>query len=354
MDWNEARRAAAAFAVDEHARRRAADHIRRLTMPTWALGRLLDLAVDLSGIRGEFPPTVARKAVVVMAADHGVTARGVSAYPREVTAAMVRNFLAGGAAINVLARRAGARVLVADLGVAADLSDCRGRGDFFDRRVAAGTADFTAGAAMTGEQLLAALNAGVELFERACADGLDVVVPGEMGIGNTTAASAVTAAFTGLPVERVVGAGTGVDDAGVARKREAVRAALDRHKPDPADAPGVLSAVGGFEIAGMAGLITAAAARRVPVVLDGFIAGAAALAAVAMTPAVRGALIAGHLGAEPGHARQLERLALAPLLTLGLRLGEGSGAALALPMLDAAAAIVRETATFESAGVRRA
>lgn len=355
MSWQETLRRAAAFAPDADARRRADEHIRRLTMPTRALGRLLDLAVDLAGIRGVFPPPTARKAVVVMAADHGVTARGVSAYPREVTGQMVRNFLAGGAAVNVLARRAGARVITADLGVAADLSDCRGRPDFVDLKVAPGTADFTVGPAMTGDQPNRALSAGVELFHRAAgADGVDVIVPGEMGIGNTTAAAAVTAALTGLPVDQVVGSGTGVDDAGLARKRAAVAAALERNRPDPADPLGVLAKVGGFEIAGMTGLILAAVADRVPVVLDGFISTAAALAAAAMCPNVRDCLIAGHVGSEPGHARQLERLQLRPLLSLDLRLGEGSGAVLALPMLDAASAVVRDMATFESAGVRRA
>jgi nicotinate-nucleotide--dimethylbenzimidazole phosphoribosyltransferase len=355
MNWKDAQARAAGFRVDEDARRRAAEHVRRLTMPTWALGRLLDLAVDLCGIRGRVPPEVGRKVVVVAAADHGVTSQGVSAYPREVTAQMVRNFLAGGAAINVLARRAGARVLVADLGVAADLSDCRDRPGFYDFRIAGGTADFTAGPAMSPSQLEAALDAGAALFGIAEeTGGVDVVVPGDMGIGNTTAAAAVTAALTGLPVERVVGPGTGVDEAGLIRKRQAVRAALDRHRPDARDPAGVAAALGGFEIAALAGLMTAAAAARVPIVLDGFIAGAAALAAVGLCPAVRGALIAGHLGAEPGHARQLEALQLSPLLSLSLRLGEGSGAALALPLLDAAVAVLRETATFDSAGVSRA
>jgi nicotinate-nucleotide--dimethylbenzimidazole phosphoribosyltransferase len=286
--------------------------------------------------------------ILTLAGDHGVVAQGVSAYPQVVTAQMVENFLRGGAAVNVLAGRAGARVVVADLGVAAPVS-CHP--DLRDCKVAPGTADITRGPAMTPAQCARAVEAGIALVEAERARGADLIGTGEMGIGNTTAASALVAALTGAPVEDVTGPGTGVDAAGRRRKVEAIRRALEVNRPDPADPLGTLAKVGGFEIAGLVGVILAGAAHRLPVVLDGFIAGAAALVAVRLQPRARGALLAAHRSAEPGHARVLEALRLAPYLDLGLRLGEGTGAALCIALARAAVAILSDMATFKSAGV---
>jgi nicotinate-nucleotide--dimethylbenzimidazole phosphoribosyltransferase len=286
--------------------------------------------------------------IFTLAADHGVVAEGVSAYPQSVTAQMVENFLRGGAAVNVLARQAGARVVVADFGVATPL----GAPDrLVVRRIDAGTRNMALGPAMTREQAVAAVEAGAALAEEAIAAGADLLGTGEMGIGNTTAASAITAVITGAPVEAVTGRGTGVDEAGRERKIVVVRRALAVNAPDARDGLDVLSKVGGFEIAGLVGVILAGAAHRVPVALDGFIAGAAALVAVVLAPDARHALFASHRSAEPGHALALAHLALVPYLALDMRLGEGTGAALFVPLARAAAAIYAEMATFKSAGV---
>ncbi len=320
-----------------------------LTKPPGSLGRLEDLAVQLAGITGRtIPAPLQERAVLVLAGDHGVTAQGVSAYPPEVTGQMARNFVAGGAAVNSLARSVGARVIVADLGVASDLDDVAGL-----RRhpIARGTADMSVGPAMSRAQAVAAIEAGLSLLAEEAARGLDVVCTGEMGIGNTTAAAAITAVVAGVSSVAATGRGTGVDDARLEHKRAVVARALDVNRPDPADGLDVLAKVGGFELGGLTGVILAAAARRIPVVLDGYIAGAAALIAVALAPAARDYLVAGHRSAEPGHAFVLARLGLVPLLDLGLRLGEGTGAALALPILDAALAAHQDMATFGDAGV---
>ncbi len=292
-----------------------------------------------------------RPVVFTFAADHGVAAEGVSAYPQAVTAQMVENFLRGGAAINVLARQAGARVVVADFGVAAPLPPT---GGLVSCPLGPGTANMTRGPAMTREQAVRAVEAGARIAGEAIDAGADLLATGEMGIGNTTAASAITAALTGAPPEAVTGRGTGVDEAGWRRKVDAVRRALAVNAPDPRDGLDVLARVGGFEIAGLVGVILAGAARRVPVALDGFIAGAAALVAVALAPRARGALFAAHRSAEPGHAAALARLELEPYLDLGLCLGEGTGAVLFVHLARAAARIHAEMATFESAGVSRA
>jgi nicotinate-nucleotide--dimethylbenzimidazole phosphoribosyltransferase len=327
----------------------------RLTKPPGSLGRLESLAIQLAGIRGEPTPPIDRPAIVVFAGDHGVAARGVSAYPSDVTAQMVANFLGGGAAIDVLAGLAGARLIVVDVGVAGPLPPQTGDDAPGPRliaaRVADGTADFTIGPAMTRGQALDAIEVGRTVVDGRVGDGVDVLGVGEMGIGNTTAASALVAALTGRRVDEVTGRGTGVDDDGLRRKVEAIETGLARHRPDPGDPIGTLAAVGGLEIAGLVGAIAEAAARRIPVVLDGFISGAAALAASRLAPDLPSRLIAAHRSVEPGHRIVLERLGLEPLFELGLRLGEGSGAALALPLIRAAAAIPREMATFESAGV---
>lgn len=318
------------------------------TKPRRSLGRLEDLACRLAAARGMARPGPLTKALVVMGADHGVAEEGVSAYPREVTAQMMLNFAAGGAAMCVLARAADARVVVVDLGVVTPLPLVPA---IRSRRIAAGTASFTRGPAMTRDQATAAIDAGIELAAELAADGIGLVGIGEMGIGNTTSASALVAALTGAAPDNVTGRGTGVDDAGLARKLAAIHAGLAHHQPDPRDPLGVLAALGGFEIAGMCGVALGAAAARIPVLVDGFIAGTAALLATRLAPACAGYLIASHRSVEPGHRRVLDALDARPLLELELRLGEGTGAALAMPLCDAALAILDEMATFSDANV---
>jgi nicotinate-nucleotide--dimethylbenzimidazole phosphoribosyltransferase len=333
--------------VDRGVAAQAQARLDRKTKPRGSLGRLEDLACRLAAAYGTADPPLPAKAVVVMAADHGVAEDGVSAYPQEVTAQMVKNFLAGGAAINVLARQQGARVVVADLGTKcpADLPQVR------DCRLGPGTANFTRGPAMSRETAARALEVGIRLASELAAEGVGLLGVGDMGIGNTTAASALTAAFTGQLPERVTGRGTGIDDGRLRLKVGAVERALRVNRPDPADPLGVLAKVGGFEIAGLAGVLLGAAARRVPVVLDGFITGAAALAAVGLCPPARDYLIASHRSVEPGAEVVLRHLGLRPLLDLDMRLGEGTGAVLAMNLAEAALHVLKEMATFEAAGV---
>jgi nicotinate-nucleotide--dimethylbenzimidazole phosphoribosyltransferase len=277
-----------------------------------------------------------------------VVAEGVSAYPQVVTAQMVENLLRGGAAVNVLARDAGARVVVADFGIAHPVPRSEA---LVDCRLGPGTANMAVGPAMTREQALGALEAGVRLAEEAVAGGADLLGIGEMGIGNTTSASAITAAITERPADAVTGRGTGIDEAAWGRKVGVVRRALEVNRPDRTDALDVLAKVGGFEIGGLAGVILAGAAHRIPVIVDGFIATAAALIAITLAPPARGTLFASHRSAEPGHAHALAHLGLTPYLDLSLRLGEGTGAALFVHLARAAARIYTEMATFKSAGV---
>ena len=333
-------------AFDQAAAEAAQHRLDRLTKPQGSLGRLEELAVRLAGMTGNPRCRFERRTVVVMAADHGVTEEAVSAFPQEVTAQMVANFAAGGAGINVLARQARAQVVVVDMGVRT-----RSATGVLDRRLGPGTRNMTREPAMSRAQAEAAVAAGRELAGQLAAGGTSIVLTGEMGIGNTTAASAVTAALTGRSAAEVTGRGTGLDHGALAHKIAVVERALALHRPDPADPIGVLSAVGGFEIAGLAGLVLGAAERRIPVILDGFITGSAALAACAIAPAAREYLIASHRSVEPGHRIILEALGLEPLLDLGLRLGEGTGAALALQLVDAAVAIRDEMAEFAEAGV---
>jgi nicotinate-nucleotide--dimethylbenzimidazole phosphoribosyltransferase len=313
------------------------------TKPRGSLGRLEELACRIAGMRG-FPLGSLDVTAVVAAADHGVARAGVSAYPQEVTRQMVRNLARGGAAASVLARAVGAELVIVDAGVNADL-DLPGV-----RRlgIARGTRDMTAGPALTHTQAGAALAAGKALAGEL--DG-DVVILGELGIGNTTAAAALAAAFLGVEPRAVCGRGTGLDDAGLARKVAAVERALAVNTPDPADPVGVLAAVGGLEIAFLTGVALGAASSRRVVLLDGFITGVAALAAARLAPDAVGAMVAAHLSPEPGHRLVLAELGLEPLLDLGLRLGEGTGALLAVPLLRAAVAVLAEMATFAEAGV---
>ncbi len=343
--------------LDADAMAACAAHLDRLTKPPGSLGRLEMLAIQLAGISGRPDGTVAARAIVVAAADHGVARRGVSAYPAEVTAQMVANFVAGGAAINVLASAVDARVVVVDAGVAWPIPDVepdlRRGGRLVGARVRPGTADMTEGPAMTRDEALTAIATGRTVVTELRADetGLDLLGIGEMGIGNTTAASALAAVFTGAPVEAVTGRGTGIDDAGRERKIAAIETALAVNGPDPDDPLGVLAAVGGLEIAVLVGVLVEAALAGIPVVLDGFISTSAALVAVALEPRLGPRLIAGHRSTEPGHRIVLDHLGLAPILELDLRLGEASGAALAMGIIVAAAAIRDEMATFDSAGI---
>ncbi|WP_342481264.1 nicotinate-nucleotide--dimethylbenzimidazole phosphoribosyltransferase [Paenibacillus sp. FSL L8-0340] len=333
--------------ADEQAILRAGDRLNSLTKPPGSLGRLEALAVRLAGISGVEQPSYGKRTVVVMAADHGVCSEGVSAFPQEVTVQMAHNFLSGGAAVNVLARQGGAEVKLVDIGIGGDLS----HPELIDRKVRRGTSNMAQGPAMSREEALRAILAGVNVAEEAVSSGTEILITGEMGIGNTTASAAVLCALEGIPAETAVGRGTGIDDERLRHKIAVVERALQINAPDPDDAIDVLAKVGGLEIAGLAGLILGAAAARVPVVLDGFISGAAALAAKALAPESIHYMIASHVSGEQGHKLMLERLGLEALLDLGLRLGEGTGGALCLHLIEAVCRIMREMATFESAGV---
>ena len=322
-----------------------------LTKPPGSLGRLEVLSIQLAGITGNPRPNLQYKVIITMAGDHGVVAEGVSAYPQAVTPQMVYNFLRGGAAINVIARHVGARVVVVDMGVAAALE---AHPNLVDKKVAPGTGNIARGPAMSREQAVRALLAGAEVVEAEISRGLDILGTGDMGIGNTTPSTAIAAALTGRPPAELAGRGTGVDNAGLARKVAAVQCALAANRPDPGDALDVLAKVGGFEIGGLAGAILAAAAHRRPAVIDGFISTAAAMIAVGLAPQVRPYLIAAHRSQERGHALMLEWLALAPLLDLDMRLGEGTGAALGISLAEVACKILGEMATFGEAGVSEA
>jgi nicotinate-nucleotide--dimethylbenzimidazole phosphoribosyltransferase len=334
--------------LDEGAMRAARERQNQLTKPPGSLGRLEKISIQLAGITGQPRPRIARPVVITMAGDHGVALQGVSAYPPEVTPQMVLNFLRGGAAINVLARHAGARVVVVDMGVATDLPP---DADLIVKKIAFGTRDFSQGPAMTRDEAQRAVEAGIEVAAREIDRGADMLGTGDMGIGNTTPSSAIVAALTGCPVAEVTGRGTGVDDAGLARKIAVIEHALQVNRPDPSDALDVLSKVGGFEIGGLAGVIIGAAVRRVPVVIDGFISGAAAMIAYHLAPATRPYMIAAHRSVEIGHRAMLDHMQLKPLLDLDLRLGEGTGAALGISLCQAACKILDEMATFEEAGV---
>lgn len=321
----------------------------QLTKPTGSLGRLEDLSIRLAAIRGGAPGSLDRRAVLVFAADHGVVAEGVSAYPAEVSAQMVLNFLRGGAAVNAIAASIGARVIVTDAGIAGDVLWHDGGLRRFG--VLAGTRNMTREAAMTRLEARAALEGGAEVMEAVVAEGIDLVAVGDMGIGNTTSATALVSVFCAAPPAQLVGRGTGIDDAGLRRKTAAIERAIQLHRPRPDDPLGVLAAVGGLEIAGIAGAILASAVARIPVVVDGLIATAGGLVAAALAPAVTGYMFAGHRSQEPAHEVAMAHLGLRPILDLEMRLGEGTGALLAMPILAAAAAVLEGMATFEEAAV---
>jgi nicotinate-nucleotide--dimethylbenzimidazole phosphoribosyltransferase len=334
--------------LDQTAMQAARARQYELTKPPGSLGRLEELSIQVAGITANPRPKLKHKVVLVMAGDHGVVAEGVSAYPQEVTPQMVANFLHGGAAINVLSRHVGARVVVVDMGVAADIPP---HPDLRVRKVAYGTHNIAHRPAMSHDQALQSLESGAEVFLEQLALGLDILATGDMGIGNTTPSAAIAVAITEHPVEEIAGRGTGVDDSGLVRKIQAIQRALRANQPDPADGLDVLAKVGGFEIGGLAGAILAAAANRRPVVIDGFISTAAAMIAVSLAPAVREYLIAAHTSMERGHHLMMKWLGVSPLLDLQMRLGEGTGAALAMSLVEAACKTLDEMATFSEAGV---
>ena len=333
--------------LDQNTMEQARTRQQQLTKPPGSMGRLEDIAIQMAGITHQVLPAIPRKAVIVMAADHGVTAESVSAYPSEVTPQMVLNFLHGGAAINAIAHATGAEVVVVDIGVAEEIQ----HSNLLSRKIMAGTANMAQGPAMTREQAQAAINVGMDVAMSLMQQGVDMLVTGDMGIGNTTASSAITAVLTRAPVQLVTGRGTGLDDTQLAHKIAIIERAISRNSPDATDPLDVLAKVGGLEIAGLVGVILAAATQSVPVVIDGFISGAAALVATQLVPAVRDYLFAGHVSVERGHHVILEQLKLSPILDLNMRLGEGTGAVLAMTIIDAALRLHREMATFAEAGV---
>ena len=337
-------------APDEKSSLQAVHRLNNLTKPPGSLGRLEALAVRLAGISGAEAPAYNKRTVVVMAADHGVCSEGVSAFPQEVTLQMAYNFLSGGAAVNVLARQGKAEVQFVDIGINGELSHPA----LIARRVRKGTDNMAVGSALSRDEAMQAVLIGVKVAEEAVQNGTELFVTGEMGIGNTTASAAILCALGSVTPERAVGRGTGIDDAQLRNKIRVVGQALDINQPNPADPLDVLSKVGGLEIAGLAGLILGAAAHRIPVVLDGFISGAAALVARALAPDAVSYMIASHVSGEQGHRLLLQQLGLEPLLDLGLRLGEGTGGVLCLHLIDAVSHIMSEMATFESAGISEA
>jgi nicotinate-nucleotide--dimethylbenzimidazole phosphoribosyltransferase len=334
--------------LDEAAMARARSRQDTLTKPPGSLGRLEELSTQLAGIQARPIPVTKDKAIITMAADHGVVAEKIGNWPQEVTAQMVYNFLRGGAAINVIAHQVGARVIVVDMGVAAALKPDP---SLLVRKIGPGTKNMALGPAMTESQAVMAIDNGIAVVQEEATRGLDIVGTGDMGIGNTTASSAICAVMTGRPAAEVTGRGTGLTDAQLAHKISVIERALAVNHPDPERPLDVLARVGGFEIGGLVGVMLGAAARRIPVVIDGFISGAAALIAVALSPQLRDYLIAAHLSAEPGHRITLEHIGLKPWLELDMRLGEGTGAGLGIFLAETAAGILRDMATFAEAGV---
>ena len=339
---------AAITPLDEGAMTAARARQDTLTKPPGSLGRLEELSILLAGMFGEPIPRIRRKSVILAAGDHGVVAEGVSAYPQEVTPQMVYNFLRGGAGINVLARHAGAEIVILDAGVAADLAP---HPLLRSVKIGKGTANMAIGPAMTRQQAIQCLETGIDAAREQIAEGADLIACGEMGIGNTTPSSAITAVITGTDPARTTGRGTGLDDPGLEHKIAVIRRSLEVNQPNPRDGLDVLTKVGGFEIGVLAGAMLGTAASHRPVVVDGFISGAAALIAWTLSPAARRYFIAAHQSVEPGHRVGLEAMALVPLLELGLRLGEGTGAALAMHLIEASARCLAEMATFAEAGV---
>ncbi|SMF73278.1 nicotinate-nucleotide-dimethylbenzimidazole phosphoribosyltransferase [Paenibacillus uliginis N3/975] len=333
--------------LDQAAIQAAKLHISNLTVPPGSLGKLEAMAIQLAGITGVVQPSFDRREVIIMAGDHGVCEEGVSAFPQEVTPQMIHNFLAGGAAVNVLARQAGAEVVCVDIGVNSELS----HPDLLSRKIRYGTANMAQGPAMTYEEAIQSILVGVKVVEDAVRRGVQLFITGEMGIGNTTASSAVTCALSNIPVSDAVGRGTGIDDSRLQHKIAVVEQALKVNAPDALDPIDVLAKVGGLEIGGLVGVILGSAVNGCPVIIDGFISSAAALLAKAICPTSADYMIVSHVSHEQGHRQLLHELNLRPALELDLRIGEGTGGVLCLHLVDAACRIVSEMATFESAGV---
>lgn len=333
----------------------ARERTNHLVMPLRALGELHVIGERLCGILRTLTPSVKKKAFLVMAGDHGIAASGVSAYPQTVTGEMVKTFLSGGAGINVLSRLVDAQVTVVDMGIIPDISEQTGDGGrLLVRKIARGTRDFSKGPAMTREQAETAIMEGFGAAEATFHTGVEIIGTGDMGIGNTSASAAIGSVMTGAPVDRMTGRGTGVDDKGFQRKCATIKRGIDKNRPDPHDPIDVLSKVGGFEIGAIAGAVLAGAYFKKPVVIDGFISGAGALIAHALCPAIGDYVFAGHRSQEQGHGIMLEHMGLRPILDLGMRLGEGTGAALAMHIVEAGACIISEMFTFEEAGVSQA
>ncbi|MCP4253368.1 MAG: nicotinate-nucleotide--dimethylbenzimidazole phosphoribosyltransferase [Candidatus Scalindua sp.] len=324
------------------------DRFNNLAIPTGSLGRLEEFATIYASIKGSPEAAIRHKVVFTMAGDHGVSSEGVSAFPQEVTRQMVRNFIDGGATISVLARHVGARVVVVDCGVKTDFEPVDG---LKIKKVGYGTDNIARGPAMSREQAIKSLEAGIESFNEELINGIDIVATGDMGIANTTPSSAIIACLTETDLSKVTGRGTGINDNDVEKKINVIKTALDVNKPDPSDPVDVLSKVGGFEIGGIAGLCLAAASHRTPVVIDGFISTAAALIACAIEPKVNDYIISSHLSSENGHKIALEKLQKKPILNLDLRLGEGTGAVLAMSLIEAGVKTLTQMTTFSEAGI---
>ncbi len=336
--------------LDEDAMAQARERQDTLTKPPGSLGRLEELSVQLAGIQGKPLPVIEKKAVITMAGDHGVVAEKIGNWPQDVTAQMVANFLGGKAAINVISRQLGTRVIVVDMGVASQL---KSHPQLISRKIAPGTGNIARGPAMTDEQAMKAIEAGIAVVSAEIARGLDIIGTGDMGIGNTTPSAAICAVMTGQPTREATGRGAGLSDQQLAHKIAVVETAISVNHPNPGKPLGVLAKLGGFEIAGLAGVMLAAAAHHIPAVIDGFISGAAALIATALSPTLKDYLIAAHVSAEHGHRHLLQHLGLKPLLDLEMRLGEGTGAALGISLAETAARILSEMATFGEAGVSK-
>ena len=339
--------------LDEHAIEQAKKRTQNLIMPSLALGRLHEISWQMAGIKRGFVKELHNKVIMVAAGDHGVVEEGVSLYPQEVTGQMVSGFIQGVAAINVITRHIGARVVVVDFGIKGDPDPLwlAASDRFRSKKVAPGTGNIARGPAMSNDQAEEAISKGIDVFEEERERGVDIIATGDMGIANTTASAAVICALTGLSPEEIAGRGTGLDDERLKAKVAVISRVLDVNRPDPTDPLDVLAKVGGFEIGGICGWILGGAAGGSPVVVDGFISTAAAMLAVAIEPTVKDYLFAGHLSEEKGHRKALEHMGLDPLLDLKMRLGEGTGGALAMPIIEAGVKILAEMATFEEAGV---
>ncbi len=338
--------------VDPQWRQAARDHIEQLAIPPWSLGQLLVVAEQLAGIQRTIRPNVDKKMVITMAGDHGVVAEGVSAFPQEVTPQMVENFVKGGAGINILAKTSGAEVIVVDMGVAVDMPELVSKGAIIDCKIAHGTKNFYCEPAMTREQAITALEAGINVAAQVIEEqGINLLATGDMGIGNTTPSAAILAVMAEYPVSSVTGRGTGIDNAALINKIKVIRESINRHQPDKTDPIDVLAKVGGFEIAGIAGVILGAAFKQVPVLVDGFISTAGALIAKALCPPALDYMIPSHQSEEPGHQLMWQALGLRPLLNLNFRLGEGTGAAVAMHLVESSARVMCDVLTFSDAGV---